>query len=89
MGVMQKNEQYADQMVDILSEVHKYVPVMQQHDSSEHPVTTPFVGDYLTVERGNGGLSCKRNSRSSSSRLEGLVMEMAEFHNQAELLKVK
>ena len=86
---MKKNEQFTDQMVDILEQVHQYVPLTSSsQDPSIRPATIPFVGDYLTVERGNGALSCKRNSRTPSSRLSGLVMQMAEFHNQAEFMKV-
>jgi hypothetical protein len=89
MGVMQKNEQYSDQMVDILEEVHRYVPFTSAtQEPNIRPATIPFVGDYLTVERGNGALSCKRNSRTPSSKLCGLVMQLAEFHNQAEFMKV-
>ena len=90
VGVLRKNEQYNDQMVDIVEFVHQFVPGTDNtEDPNLRPITVPMIGDYLTVERGLEALSSKRNGRTPSKKLQGLTMEFAEFHNQAELLKVK
>ena len=49
MGVLRKNEQYNDQMVDICQFLHKFVP---KHDDNEEqsllkPVKVLSGGDYL------------------------------------------
>ena len=90
MGILRKNEQYNDQMVDICQFLHKFVP---KHDDNEEqsllkPVKVLSGGDYLTFERHKSAQSSMANGWTPSSRLEGLVPKMEEFHNQAELLKV-
>ena len=90
MGVLMKNEQYNDQMVDICQFLHKYVPRHEddEENSSQTPLKVLSGGDYLTFERHKSAQSSMANGRTPSSRLEGLVPKMEEFHNQAELLKV-
>lgn len=90
MGVVQKNEQYNDQMVDICQFLHKYVPGHDDNEekSSSSPVKVLSGGDYLTFERHKSAQSSMANGRTASSRLEGLIPKMEEFHNQSELLKV-
>ena len=90
MGVLMKNEQYNDQMVTICEYFHQHVP---RHDpneehSTQKPIKVLSGGDYLTFERHKSAQSSMANNRTPSSRLEGLVPKMEEFHNQAELLKV-
>ena len=85
-----KNEQYNEEMTDIVDFIHKFVP---GHDDSEDwtqvPLKTLSGGDYLTFERHRQAQSSKRNGRTPSKRMEGLVPKMEEFHNQGEVLKVK
>ncbi len=77
-------------MTDICEFIHKFVP---GHDDSENweaiPEKVLSGGDYLTFERHKQAQSSKRNGRTPSRRLEGLIPKMEEFHNQAELLKVR
>ena len=89
MGVLLKNEQYNDQMVDICQFMHKYVPGHEDNEeSTSQPVKILSGGDYLTFERHRSAQASMANGRTPSSRLEGLIPKMEEFHNQAELLKV-
>ena len=89
LGILRKNEQYNDEMTDICEFLHRHVP---GHDASEewnkHPEQILSGGDYLTFERHKQAQSSKRNGRTPSQRLEGLIPKMEEFHNQAELLQV-
>ena len=90
MGVLLKNEQYNDQMVDICQFLHRYVPRhdSNEEESSQRPIKVLSGGDYLTFERHKSAQASMANGRTPSSRLEGLIPKMEEFHNQAELLKV-
>lgn len=89
IGVYKKNEQYNDQLTDILELAHKYVPGNDNENSDATNLTpTLFLGDYLTFERAKEASRGKRNSPNDSKQLKGLVPGVTEFHNQAELLKV-
>lgn len=76
-------------MTDICEFLHQFVP---GHTDSENWEDSPEKilsgGDYLTFERHKQAQASKRNSRTPSKRLEGLIPKMEEFHNQAEFLKV-
>ena len=89
LGVLQKNEQYNDDMTDICSFLHQYVP---GHDSSDSwqmkPQKILSGGDYLTFERHKQAQASKRNGRTPTKRLEGLIPKMEEFHNECECLAV-
>ena len=91
MGVLQKNEQFNEDMTDICTFLNKYVPGVSQVDEDwqKKPVKTLSGGDYLTFERHKQAQSAKRNGRTPSKRLEGLIPKLEEFHNQAEFLQVK
>lgn len=45
-------------------------------------------GDYLTFERGLQAINSQCDGTTSIDRLEGLVMSMADFHVQLNLLKL-
>lgn len=84
-----KNEQYNEDMTDICEFIHKYVPGHDESDDwNKKPEKTLSGGDYLTFERHKQAQSSKRNGRTPSKRLEGLIPKMEEFHNQGEVLKV-
>ena len=90
LGVLNKSEQKTDEMLDITEYAHKAVPGHQDSESvNDQPVRTAFEGDYLTFERVKQAQTSKRNGRKPSKRLAGLIARTAEFHNQAELLKVR
>lgn len=88
MGVLKKNETKNEDMAAICKFLHQYVP---GHDESSDyvPMKTLSGGDYLTFERHKQAQMSVRDDETPSLRLEGLVAKMEEFHNQAELLKVK
>ena len=89
MGVLQKNEQFNEDMTDICSFLHQYVPgSSDDEDWQKNPEKTLSGGDYLTFERHKQAQSAKRNGRTPSKRLEGLVPKMEEFQYQAEFLQV-
>jgi len=85
LGVLKKNEQYNADMADILEYAHTFVPKDEEGNPAQQLF---FEGDYLTFERAKVAVSSKSNSNTASQRLDGLIVKAAEFHNQAELLKV-
>ena len=90
LGILRKNEQYNDEMTDICEFLHRCVPGHDDGDEwDHHPQQVLSGGDYLTFERHKQAQSSKRNGRTPSKRLEGLIPKMEEFHNQAELLQVQ
>ncbi|XP_070581579.1 uncharacterized protein [Ptychodera flava] len=87
LGVLDKNEQYGDDMIDIVEYLHAYVPG-HSVDTDEQPVKILSGGDYLTFERHKEAQSSKRDGRTPSSRVEGLIPKVEDFHVQAEWQKV-
>jgi len=74
-------------MVEILEYTNQFLPQSTAQD--EDPLECCFFeGDYLTFERAKVAQSSKQNSLTSSQRLDSFIMKCAEFHNQAEFLKV-
>ena len=47
-----------------------------------------FIGDYLTFERGQQAMHTQSDNIRPEDRLEGLLMAMADFHVQINLLKL-
>lgn len=87
LGVLKKNESKNEDMVDICKFLHQFVPG-HTVDEDIKPVKILSGGDYLTFERHKQAQMSLRDDDCPSSRLEGLIPKMEEFHNQAELLKV-
>ncbi len=76
MGVLHKNEQYEDDMVEILEWLHKYVP---NESEIKQPVNTLSGGDYLTFERHKGAQSAMQDAWTPSTRLKGF--SLVEWHS--------
>jgi len=101
LGVILKDENKSEDMVEILSELHKYVP---SHTVREKEVKTPsgrsvtvplmtlrrmlITGDQLTAARARGVKRDRANSLSAASRFDGLVPTAADFHVLLNLLDV-
>ena len=90
LGVLNKCETKSDEMLDICEATHTWIPGHQEAEEPEvtvQPTRTAFDGDYLTFERIKAAQTSKRNGRTPSKQLKGLIPRTAEFHNQAELMK--
>ena len=96
-----KNENKGDEMVDILSELHQYVPSFDYGEKvyevpSGRTLTVPqscvrrilVAGDQLTAARVRAAKRARANSLSVGSRLEGLEPTAADFHVLLNLLDV-
>ena len=88
LGVLRKNEQYEEEMVDLLEWLHRYVPGHDEENVEAVPVKTLNGGDYLTYERHQGAQSSMQDARTPSTQLSGLLGKFEDFHTQCEWLKV-
>ena len=101
LGIQPKNENKGEEMVQILSHMHQYVPVIEQSEdyyipsidetvqvrkASLHPIL--MGGDQLTAARARGAKKAKVNDDSPTSRLDGLVPVAEDWHTKVLLLKV-
>lgn len=88
LGVFHKNEQRLEDMQDICKTLHAYVPFHSNEDNTDKPAKVLSGGDYLTHERQKSAQSLHADGRTPSSRLEGMISKMEDFHAQAEWQKV-
>jgi len=95
LGVILKNENKTEEMVDIMSHLHKYVPTLSStHECTittgekvqeERAVIHPILvgGDQLTVARARSAIKAKVNSQTASKRLAGIVPIAEDWHTKA------
>ena len=94
-----KNETKYEDMIDIMLNLHKYVPSKSvskavQVEESEHTIEEKqlypllFGGDQLSVARYRGRKTIRRSSTNSVERLEGLWPIVEDWHTEVVVLKV-
>ena len=93
LGVILKNENKGDDMVEIMSYLHQYVPVVKGTKSVHVPITGEevqvpqaslhqilFGGDQLTAARARGAIRARVNSLSATARLDGIIPCAEDWH---------
>lgn len=75
-------------MIDILRFVHDYVPGNNEESAESKPVKVLSGGDYLTFERHKEAQSAMQDARTPSSRMEGLIPKIEDFHAQMKWMQV-
>lgn len=75
-------------MIDILRFVHDYVPGNNEDPAESKPVKVLSGGDYPTFERHKEAQSAMQDARTPSSRLEGLIPKIEDFHAQMKWMQV-
>ena len=101
LGVLPKNENVNEEMVDIMDHLHQYVPVHRSTDritvpSSDEEIevvtdqlnSVIFGGDQLTVARARGAQKIQMNTKTSTERLLKLVPAIEDWHSKVCLLGV-
>ena len=86
LGIVMKNENKTDEMVQILSQLHQYVPMKREKMAMHVPCTGDIEevyseslhhllvsGDQLTAERVRGAQSLRRNSTTAAGCLNGFL----------------
>ncbi len=101
LGVLAKNENLGDDMVDIMLHLHQYVPLTQTTkqlfvpsigeevdicQASLHPIL--LGGDQLTAARARGAKKTRVNSVTCGTRLDGLIPCAEDWHTKMNLLDV-
>lgn len=101
LGIIMKNENKVDEMVDILSALHQYVPMKEctatvnlpeMENATEVKVQNMHVlllgGDQLTAERARGACRVRQNSQSAVGHLEGIIPMAEDWHAKVCFLEV-
>lgn len=87
LGVIFKDENKGEDMIDIVRQLHGLVPVVEA-DENEVFERIPVVGDQKTLERGVEAQFSVRNAYSKARRLEGLFFQLADWHHENKFLSV-
>lgn len=96
-----KSETKTEDMIDILTELQKYVPVQSTTKVCTHPTTGDeiqytedvfhhilFGGDQLTLERIRGAKNTRANSNRQKDKFMGFLPVVEDWHAQVMLLTV-
>jgi len=86
LGVLPYNEQANEDMVQIMDNIHQYVPVIEQAEGETY-LPAPFGGDQLTAAR---ALTAKKSRVTSKGKgaLRGLVPFCADWHAKVNYMEV-
>ena len=102
MGIILKNENKSGEMVDIMTDLHQYVPMVsttqERAISSGATVTEEILsatfhpiiigGDQLTAARARSAIKSKMNGHTHSQTLSGLVPAAEDWHAKGNFLGV-
>lgn len=86
LGILFKNENLNDEMIDILDVIHsKYVPRKETVDETgevkcELLDAIFFGGDQLTEERARNAKDARGDGDSQYDRLEGVISKVEDWH---------
>ncbi|KAL5474537.1 hypothetical protein EMCRGX_G026495 [Ephydatia muelleri] len=95
LGIILKNENKIDEMTEILTDLHQYVPCVTQEESAslstgqvvtkktEYMHRILIGGDQLTVARMRSAINIKNNSWTATGRLEGFIPVAEDWHTKA------
>ena len=87
LGMLYHNENEADGIQQVLTALHKYVPYYRSDENRTYS-SQGVVADQLSVERGMNALFELSNGFTPEERLEGLHLEIADWHAGNKFFKV-
>ena len=83
-----ENENDSDGIQNVLHELYgRYIPSMDVHGSDTIYGEQGLVADQLSVERGVNCLKHVKNGFTSAQRMDGLHLEVADFHAAMKFLQ--
>ena len=101
LGVIMKCETMTNEMIDILTELQRYVPQRTTKKTCHHPLRQEpveynsdifhqilFGGDQLTAERIRLAQRTRSNSNCEEDRLMGFIPVIEDWHAEVTLLSV-
>lgn len=84
-----KNENKLDEMVDILSELQRFVPTAEGGSDGKTPIhQVLFGGDQLTAKRARSAIRIRANSVTDADRLQGFIPVSEDWHTKVIFLEV-
>ena len=87
LGILFKNENKGEDMIDILRYIRGVVPSHGEADEEQFE-RNPVFGDQLTVERGVEGQFSVSNACRPGRRFEGIYFQLADWHHENKFLDV-
>ena len=87
MGVLFKNENLSDDMIDILKTFQSYIP-FEVVDGEKKFLNQLCVGDQLSVERAVNCVHSVSNGYTPEDRLEGFTMQLGDWHTGVKIFGV-
>ena len=101
LGILPKNENKGDEMIEIVRHLHQYVPVIEHEEDQVIPsigetVKVPkaqfspllLAGDQLTAARVRGAKKAKVSDDAPSTRLEGIIAVAEDWHTKMNFVGV-
>jgi len=97
LGITLQNQAKGNDMTDILTHLHQYVPqvpytvekTMSVHTKEAQMHKILVGGDQMTAARTRAVLSSRSNGETPSNRLEGLIPLIEDWHTTANFLGVR
>lgn len=97
LGVILKNENVVEDMIDILDKLHDYVPSIHQNkvdiatqrevcDDLMHEIL--FGGDQVTRKRAETAKEGRKNDTSLKKKLKGIIPVCEDWHTKKIFLEV-
>ena len=93
LGLLFKNENITEDMIEIMEHIHTYVPV--ENVVSDKGVVSPSVlgqiylgGDQLTEERSRNAQNGRADGETKFERLEGIIPKIEDWHTGRLLYQV-
>ena len=84
-----KNENINGEMIEIMENLHQYVPTKSVGSSREIAENYLFGGDQLTCARARSAKRHRQDSATAVERLEGLLPVIEDWHTKMWLFEVR
>lgn len=88
MGVLFKNENLTEDMIDILRHFQTYLPTVTVHGEKKF-ASRICTGYQLSVERAVNTIHSVSNGHTAEDHLEGFNMQLGDWHTGVKILEVK
>ena len=82
MGIIFKNENTNEEMMEILKQLQSYLPKQSSNNK------TKFDSQLFPVERAINVIQSVMNGYTPEDRLEGIIMQLGDWHTGLKILSV-
>lgn len=88
MGVLFKNENLTEDMIEFLRHFQTYLPTVTIQGEKKF-ASQICMGDQLSVERAVNAIHSVSNGHTAEDRLEGFTIQLGDWHTGVKILEVK